>query len=130
FDAVRINLLYEQARWAVLLEETECTEEEMMVFAALQYHVNKLSVTSDPMEMPRDPALQDLEEALSHLEVKLEANTPSEALVRVTQLSLSATVCTAISHCHGVHGYLSLPRCARLSLTVTATVCTAISHCH
>ncbi|XP_075426137.1 fermitin family homolog 3 isoform X2 [Ascaphus truei] len=80
FDVVRINLLYEQARWAVLLEETECTEEEMMVFAALQYHVNKLSVTSDPMEMPRDPALQDLEEALSHLEVKLEANTPSEAL--------------------------------------------------
>lgn len=35
-DAVRINLIFEQARWAVLLEETECTEEEMMVFAALQ----------------------------------------------------------------------------------------------
>lgn len=36
YDAVRINQLYEQARWAVLLEETECTEEEMVVFAALQ----------------------------------------------------------------------------------------------
>ncbi|KAM8939946.1 fermitin family homolog 3 isoform 3-T3 [Pelodytes ibericus] len=81
FDTVRINLLFEQARWAVLLEETECTEEEMMSFAALQYHVNKLSVTCDPMNMPQDPALQDLEEALSHLEVKLEASTPSEALV-------------------------------------------------
>ncbi|KAM8939944.1 fermitin family homolog 3 isoform 1-T1 [Pelodytes ibericus] len=80
FDTVRINLLFEQARWAVLLEETECTEEEMMSFAALQYHVNKLSVTCDPMNMPQDPALQDLEEALSHLEVKLEASTPSEAL--------------------------------------------------
>ncbi|XP_053576037.1 fermitin family homolog 3 [Bombina bombina] len=77
-DAVRINLLYEQARWAVLLEETECTEEEMMVFAALQYHVNKLSVTSDPMDMPQDPALHDLEEALSHLEVKLDVTIPSE----------------------------------------------------
>ncbi|XP_063294884.1 fermitin family homolog 3 [Pelobates fuscus] len=80
FDTVRINLLFEQARWAVLLEETECTEEEMMRFAALQYHVNKLSVTCDPMSLPQDPALQDLDEALSHLEVKLEASTPSEAL--------------------------------------------------
>ncbi|KAE8607460.1 hypothetical protein XENTR_v10011192 [Xenopus tropicalis] len=79
-DVVRINLLFEQARWAVLLEETECTEEEMMVFAALQYHVNKLSVTSNPMDLPQDPALQDLEEALSNLEVKMDANTPSEAL--------------------------------------------------
>uniref|UniRef100_A0A8C5QYI4 FERM domain containing kindlin 3 n=1 Tax=Leptobrachium leishanense TaxID=445787 RepID=A0A8C5QYI4_9ANUR len=80
FDVVRINLLFEQARWAVLLEETECTEEEMMGFAALQYHVNKLSATCDPMTTPQDPALQDLDEALSHLEVKLEASTPSEAL--------------------------------------------------
>ncbi|XP_075043781.1 fermitin family homolog 3 [Mixophyes fleayi] len=82
-DAVRINLLFEQARWAVLLEETECTEEEMMVFGALQYHVNKLSVVSDPMNLPQDPALQDLDEALSHLEVKLEATTHSEALERI-----------------------------------------------
>lgn len=36
YDTVRINQLYEQARWAVLLEETDCTEEEMVVFAALQ----------------------------------------------------------------------------------------------
>ncbi|XP_018420523.1 PREDICTED: fermitin family homolog 3 [Nanorana parkeri] len=79
-DAVRINLLFEQARWAVLLEETECTDEEMMVFAALQYHVNKLSVTADPMHLPNDPALQDLDEALSHLEVKLEVSTANEAL--------------------------------------------------
>lgn len=79
-DAVRINLLFEQARWAVLLEETECTEEEMMVFAALQYHVNKLSVTADPMHLHNDPALQDLDEALSHLEVKLEVSTANEAL--------------------------------------------------
>lgn len=35
-DVVRLTQLYEQARWAILLEEIECTEEEMMVFAALQ----------------------------------------------------------------------------------------------
>lgn len=31
-----MNQLYEQAKWAILLEEIECTEEEMMMFAALQ----------------------------------------------------------------------------------------------
>lgn len=28
--------MYEQARWAILLEEIECTEEEMLMFASLQ----------------------------------------------------------------------------------------------
>ena len=36
FDAVRLTQLYEQAKWAILLEEIDCTEEEMMLFAALQ----------------------------------------------------------------------------------------------
>jgi kindlin 3 len=33
---VRLTQLYEQARWDLLTEEIDCTEEEMMVFAALQ----------------------------------------------------------------------------------------------
>ena len=36
YDAIRINQLYEQARWSVVLEKVECTEEEMLMFAALQ----------------------------------------------------------------------------------------------
>ena len=35
-DAVRINQIYEQARWQILNEEIECTEEEMLLFSALQ----------------------------------------------------------------------------------------------
>ena len=35
-DHVRINLIYEQAKWQLLNEEIDCTEEEMMLFAALQ----------------------------------------------------------------------------------------------
>ena len=38
-DPVRINLIYEQAKWQILNEGIDCTEEEMMLFAALQ--VNK-----------------------------------------------------------------------------------------
>lgn len=35
-DAVRINQIYEQSKWQILNEEIDCTEEEMMLFAALQ----------------------------------------------------------------------------------------------
>ena len=38
-DEVRINQLYEQAKWSILTEEVECTEEEMMTFAAIQVRI-------------------------------------------------------------------------------------------
>ncbi|XP_076441948.1 fermitin family homolog 2-like [Babylonia areolata] len=37
YDPIRINQIYEQAKWALISEEIDCTEEEMMVFAALQF---------------------------------------------------------------------------------------------
>lgn len=36
YDPVRINQLYEQAKWSILLDELEHTEEEASLFAALQ----------------------------------------------------------------------------------------------
>lgn len=36
YDAIRINQIYEQAKWQLLNEEIDCTEEEMLMFAALQ----------------------------------------------------------------------------------------------
>ncbi|PVD25709.1 hypothetical protein C0Q70_13369 [Pomacea canaliculata] len=39
YDAIRINQIYEQAKWALISEEIDCTEEEMMVFAALQFQI-------------------------------------------------------------------------------------------
>lgn len=36
YDMVRINQLYEQAKWNLLNEEIDCTEEEMLMFSALQ----------------------------------------------------------------------------------------------
>ena len=36
---MRINQLYEQAKWSILTEEVECTEEEMLTFAAIQVRV-------------------------------------------------------------------------------------------
>ena len=39
-DAVRINMIYEQAKWLILNEQLDCTEEEMLLFAALQVSIS------------------------------------------------------------------------------------------
>ena len=45
-DAVRINMIYEQAKWLILNEQLDCTEEEMLLFAAplTQYVLKILSL--------------------------------------------------------------------------------------
>jgi len=36
YDRVRINQIYEQAKWSLIAEHIHCTDEQMMMFAALQ----------------------------------------------------------------------------------------------
>ena len=36
YDMIRINQIFEQAKWALISEEIDCTEEEMMMIASLQ----------------------------------------------------------------------------------------------
>ncbi|XP_066574938.1 fermitin family homolog 3b [Amia ocellicauda] len=74
YDIVRLTQLYEQARWAILLEEVDCTEEEMMLFAALQYHINKQSQSETAIQCP---AMDDLDSALQSLEVKMDGEESS-----------------------------------------------------
>lgn len=69
YDTVRLTQLYEQARWAILLEDIDCTEEEMMLFGALQYHIGKLSLSQDMVSSCQ--GMDDLESALKSLEVKM-----------------------------------------------------------
>ncbi|XP_069750141.1 fermitin family homolog 3-like [Narcine bancroftii] len=86
YDVVRINQLYEQARWAVLLEEIECTEEEMMMFGALQYHINKRSQSGETEDTEKVSELDEVEAALSTLEVKLEGSNPKDVLDSITSI--------------------------------------------
>ena len=53
---MRINQLYEQAKWSILTEEVECTEEEMMTFAAIQ-----VIIKSNVIFMPKKMLLSLLE---------------------------------------------------------------------
>ncbi|CAG5134857.1 unnamed protein product, partial [Candidula unifasciata] len=76
YDSIRINQIYQQARWALISEETDCTEEEMMVFAALQFQVYLQSGVPQPdldtsmnahnqsQDDEIDAALKDLQESL------------------------------------------------------------------
>ncbi|KAJ8355540.1 hypothetical protein SKAU_G00183340 [Synaphobranchus kaupii] len=86
YDAVRINQLYEQARWAVLLEEVDCTEEEMLMFASLQYHICKLTTSSEPLDYSNEPDIDEVEAALSNLEVTLEGGNTDRILEDITDI--------------------------------------------
>uniref|UniRef100_A0A8C6D6A4 FERM domain containing kindlin 1 n=1 Tax=Moschus moschiferus TaxID=68415 RepID=A0A8C6D6A4_MOSMO len=57
YDAVRINQIYEQARWAILLEEIDCTEEEMLIFAALQEDITDIPKLADNLRLFRPKKL-------------------------------------------------------------------------
>ncbi|KAI1288472.1 Uncharacterized protein HDE_09420 [Halotydeus destructor] len=75
-DGPRINEIYEQARWAILSEEIDCSEEEMMMFAALSLQVNLQS--SNPMpEKIMTATDQDIDSALDDLQSELEGGRMS-----------------------------------------------------
>ncbi|XP_035865467.1 fermitin family homolog 1 isoform X3 [Phyllostomus discolor] len=86
YDAVRINQLYEQARWAIVLEEIDCTEEEMLIFAALQYHISKLSSSADIQDLANESEVDEVEAALSNLEVTLEGGKADNTLEDITDI--------------------------------------------
>ncbi|KAH8379509.1 hypothetical protein KR009_005376 [Drosophila setifemur] len=54
YDQVRINQLYEQAKWSILNEELDATEEETLMFAALQLQVTHQSELQ-PQDVDSDP---------------------------------------------------------------------------
>uniref|UniRef100_A0A8K9V8B8 FERM domain containing kindlin 1 n=1 Tax=Oncorhynchus mykiss TaxID=8022 RepID=A0A8K9V8B8_ONCMY len=83
YDAVRITQLYEQARWSILLEEIDCTEEEMLMFASLQYHICKMTMSTEPLDFSNEPEMDEVEAALSNLEVTLEGGNTDRILVSV-----------------------------------------------
>jgi kindlin 2 len=73
-DSVRINQIYEQARWAILSEEIDCTEEEMMLFAGLQLQVALQA--NNPLPEKYNARDDDIDSALDDLQISLEG-TPA-----------------------------------------------------
>ncbi|XP_076268981.1 unc-112-related protein-like isoform X2 [Rhynchophorus ferrugineus] len=81
YDLIRINQIYEQAKWQLLNEEIDCTEEEMLMFAALQLQVALQS--TKPQQPPVletnggtvSPVDDDIDAALNNLQTTLEGST-------------------------------------------------------
>lgn len=74
-DEVRINQIFEQAKWQVLTEEMECTEEEAIKFAALQFQVKVAA--ANPQTPAQAAEVDDIESALNELQMTLEGTTPT-----------------------------------------------------
>ncbi|XP_045527727.1 unc-112-related protein-like isoform X1 [Pieris brassicae] len=83
-DASRLNQLYQQARWQILNQEVHCTEEEMLLFAALQLQIELQTLAGGGLEAadgtnanvsvaPED----EIDAALSELQVQLEGGPPT-----------------------------------------------------
>ncbi|TKR67088.1 hypothetical protein L596_023292 [Steinernema carpocapsae] len=73
YDPVRINQLFEQAKWSILLDEFDHTEEEATLFAALQ-----LQATLQRNSPDRDtPEKDDVDVLLDELEQNLDAAAQS-----------------------------------------------------
>ncbi|XP_044728627.1 unc-112-related protein-like isoform X2 [Chrysoperla carnea] len=92
YDAVRINQLYEQAKWQLLNEEIDCTEEEMLMFAALQVQVNLQAGVPQPaldnsnISTTQSPADDDIDAALTDLQVALEGSHINSSGNDITQV--------------------------------------------
>ncbi|XP_046402774.1 unc-112-related protein-like isoform X1 [Ischnura elegans] len=81
YDAVRINQIYEQAKWQLLNEEIDCTEEEMLMFAALQVQVTLQAGVPQPLPLDESGSSgigvdddDEIDAALSDLQVTLEGS--------------------------------------------------------
>lgn len=87
-DEVRINQLYEQGKYQVLTEEVDCTEEESITFAALQFQVK---VASQNPHSQHSDEVDDIDTALSELQMTLEgaSQQPYEVSFGQTKTSLN-----------------------------------------
>ncbi|XP_023177123.1 unc-112-related protein [Drosophila hydei] len=92
YDQVRINQLYEQAKWSILNEELDCTEQETLMFAALQFQVNH-QVDMQPLpavDSGIDTSSQendddDIDSALNELKITLEGSNANDS-VNITHI--------------------------------------------
>ncbi|XP_030372803.1 unc-112-related protein [Scaptodrosophila lebanonensis] len=92
YDQVRINQLYEQAKWSILNEELDCTEEETLMFAALQFQVNHQtdlhppSIDSGIDSSSQENGDDDIDSALNELQITLEGPNAGDDKGNITRI--------------------------------------------
>jgi kindlin 2 len=76
-NQIRINQIYEQAKWSILSEEIECTDEELIQFAGLQLQIQvqtKLAAKVNAFNHNLTQDTNDIDAALDKLEKDLKLN--------------------------------------------------------
>ncbi|XP_026314837.1 unc-112-related protein-like [Hyposmocoma kahamanoa] len=83
-DASRLNQLYQQARWQILNQEVHCTEEEMLLFAALQVQIELQTLAGGSIDaadgahnLSASAPEDEIDAALSELQAQLEGGPPA-----------------------------------------------------
>lgn len=94
-DEVRINQIYEQAKWQILTEEVECTEEEAITFGALQFQVKAAS--QSPQSTQGADEVDDIDAALNDLQVSLKIVIKSNCYYG--NCYYRARLCITFLHC-------------------------------
>lgn len=87
YDQVRINQIYEQAKWSILSEELDYTQEEMLMFAALQLQIQIQS--QNPETEINGSVIKDedhIDAALNELQMALEGTTAPPSHGDITQV--------------------------------------------
>ncbi|KAH8302568.1 hypothetical protein KR044_008277 [Drosophila immigrans] len=96
YDQVRINQLYEQAKWSILNEELDCSEQETLLFAALQFQINHQldmqplsAVDSGNETSSQEHDEDDIDTALNELQLTLEGSDHHDSinLTHIPELS-------------------------------------------
>jgi kindlin 2 len=83
-DSIRINQIYEQAKWSLLSGEIDCTEEEALMFAALQVQINLKASVPQPL-LETTGGDDDIDAALSDLQITLEGFQPQSNVNNLAQ---------------------------------------------
>nr|NP_001408900.1 unc-112-related protein [Spodoptera frugiperda] len=94
-DAARLNQLYQQARWQILNQEVQCTEEEMLLFAALQLQIELQTLAGGSLDAADGTATSqanapedEIDAALSALQTQLEGGpAPHNDITHVPELA-------------------------------------------
>lgn len=124
-DAVRINQIYEQARWSLINEQVDCTEAEMYMFSGLQLQVNLQILNPELFNNYMNNQLnkqtsvdEEIDSALTELQLQLEGVSISDSRAKnLTKYShQNNSNLSNITHIPELTDYLKLMRHKRFTL--------------
>ena len=122
-DGIRINQIYEQARWSLINEQIDCTEAEMYMFAGLQLQVNLHVLNPDLLNNLTNQQLnkqtsvdEEIDSALTELQLQLEGVSLSDSRAKNLAKFSQNNSLSNITHIPELTDYLKLMKPKRFTM--------------